>query len=89
MPSNSSQRTIIHILNPIETAKIRKLTRTTRPEATFRFIPPNKLDKHISEKKMRVFLKPTPASEEEKCQKVVQEALEERRKRMRNNNSPN
>ena len=38
---------------------------------------------------MRVFLRPTPASEEEKCQKVVQQALEERRKRMRNNNSPN
>ena len=28
----------IHKLNPLETTKIRKLTRTTRPEATFRFI---------------------------------------------------
>ena len=80
---------LIYKLNPIETTKIRKLTRTTRPEATF--IPPNsnKLEKHISsEKKMRAYLKPTPASEEEKRQKLVQQAMEERRKRTRNKNSP-
>ena len=45
----------IHKLNPLETTKIRKLTRTTRPEATFRFIrifPPDEKPSDMGTQKL-------------------------------------